>query len=303
MSGKPPTVLLRCDGGPGIGFGHFARCRALAEEFERNHGCQTRFWVERGAALLSDVALVAGPEGGEIATIIDLPFDDPAPLPDGLPGIVAAIDDGTARRLAADMNFYPPVPALDWQGYDGAVFSGWDWVVLGPAFANAPPPRKAHSRPKVLVTMGGADPRGFTSLALDALARVAGDFDVRVILGPAFDAPLPAGDYETIRTPRDMRGEMLRADLAIAAFGVTAFELAACAVPGILLCLSDDHARSACAFEEAGIGVIGALEPAALADQIARALAMPARKKPRLVDGRGAARIAREIITRAGLSP
>jgi len=303
MSSIPPIVLLRCDGGPGIGFGHFTRCRALAAEFERNHGCRTRFWVERGAELLSDVALVAGPEGREIATIIDLPFDDPAPLPGGLPGVVAAIDDGTARRLATEVNFYPPVPALDWSGYSGTVFCGWDWVVLGPAFAKAPPSRVKPARPRLLVTMGGADPRGFTGLALDALARVAGDFDIRVILGPAFDAPLPAGDYEAVRAPRDMRGEMLRADLAVAAFGVTAFELAACATPGIFLCLSDDHARSARAFEDAGIGVIGALEPAALAAQITRALAMPAPAQPRLVDGRGSERIAAEIIKRAGLSP
>ena len=48
---------------------------------------------------------------------------------------------------------------------------------------------------------------------------------------------------------------MRRADLALAAFGVTAYELAAFGVPALYLCLSEDHALSASAFEQAGIGM------------------------------------------------
>ena len=38
------------------------------------------------------------------------------------------------------------------------------------------------------------------------------------------------------------------ADLAVASFGVTAYELAAVGVPAVYLCLTDDHAESAEAF-------------------------------------------------------
>ncbi|MEZ4483749.1 MAG: hypothetical protein R2864_03860 [Syntrophotaleaceae bacterium] len=51
----------------------------------------------------------------------------------------------------------------------------------------------------------------------------------------------------------DMPGALAHADLAIAAFGVTAYELAALGIPAVLLGLTEDHARSAEALNQAGM--------------------------------------------------
>ena len=47
---------------------------------------------------------------------------------------MAAIDDGSDRRLACDFAYYPPVPqalALDWTGARTVPRIGWEWSLLG----------------------------------------------------------------------------------------------------------------------------------------------------------------------------
>lgn len=102
-----------------------------------------------------------------------------------------------------------------------------------------------------------------------------------------------------------MRG----ATVAVASLGVTAYELAACGVPAVLLSLTDDHAESASAFAAADIaislGVHAGVADSAIADGVAALLADGARRAAMgararaLVDGRGAARIAAEIAAEA----
>jgi spore coat polysaccharide biosynthesis protein SpsF len=94
--------------------------------------------------------------------------------------------------------------------------------------------------------------------------------------------------------------------MAVAAFGVSAYELAACGVPSVHLGLTPDHARSASAFERERIalnaGVFGAVTPRQVADAAARLVGsaglrreMAARARS-LVDGRGAERVAALIV-------
>jgi spore coat polysaccharide biosynthesis protein SpsF len=93
--------------------------------------------------------------------------------------------------------------------------------------------------------------------------------------------------------------------MAIAAFGVTAYELAAYGVPALYLCLTADHAASASAFEDAGIGVSLGVENAIEDFDIASAawalLNDPARRREMhaaglmTIDGEGAARIAADL--------
>jgi spore coat polysaccharide biosynthesis protein SpsF len=48
---------------------------------------------------------------------------------------------------------------------------------------------------------------------------------------------------------------MAQADLAIASFGMTAYELACMEVPALYFCLTADHAESCQAFVEAGMAM------------------------------------------------
>jgi spore coat polysaccharide biosynthesis protein SpsF len=90
--------------------------------------------------------------------------------------------------------------------------------------------------------------------------------------------------------------------IAVASFGVSAYELAACGVPAVHLCLTPDHERSSSAFarEEIALnaGVFADLQRRDVADAAARLIGdarrrmrMAARAR-RLVDGHGAQRVA-----------
>ncbi|MEW6380738.1 MAG: hypothetical protein AB1611_14175 [bacterium] len=232
--------------------------------------------------------------------------------------LIAVLDDPGERRLAADLAFYPPVPQvqrLDWRGFTGQLQAGWEWVVLRPEFAHPPlsPSRPFHSKPLVLVTMGGSDPAGLTLLAARALDTLAEDFEAVLVPGPAFQQRetleiLLAGARRsfTVQSPGDdLPGLMSQADMAIISFGITAYELAALGVPAIYLCLTGDHAESASSLVAAGfgksLGVFSQMSQQALADAVREFLTRGASGPPmtsRLIDGRGAERIARRIADR-----
>jgi spore coat polysaccharide biosynthesis protein SpsF len=105
----------------------------------------------------------------------------------------------------------------------------------------------------------------------------------------------------------DLSVEYANADVAVCAFGVTAYELAACGIPAIYIGLTQDHVLSASAFADAGMGLnLGLADKVSDAD-IARFLQWllnkpAARRDMRqaglaLMDGQGAARIAADLAT------
>jgi spore coat polysaccharide biosynthesis protein SpsF len=161
--------------------------------------------------------------------------------------------------------------------------------------------------------MGGSDPQGLTLRAAKALAPLDSAFRIRFVIGTGMaDAAKVAAritqcrrNYETVEGADDLSTEYANADMALCAFGVSAYELAAYGVPAIYLGLTEDHARSASAFQEAGMGIsLGIAEQLADID-ILRAvqdLMYSASSRRRmhntglsLIDGQGAARIAADL--------
>lgn len=338
------TILIRCDGGGDLGFGHVKRSLALARQFRDAHG----FGVAFAMAASSSAETLATAEGfpvhvwpddeseaawlsQTIAQLRPLTVVFDTRLASGAAAVRAAkragcltavIDDASERRLEADLAFYPPVPQasrLEWRGALTQRFIGWDWAVLG-----APPspyrPRSADAPLNVFVAMGGSDPLAQTVPAVRALSRVLGTHRVSVAVGQGF-----AHREETIRSLRqlpgpmtildgveDLRPAMADADMAIAMFGVTAYELAAHGVPALYLTLSDDHAASARAFEDAGMGrIVGraGCGEASIAEAV-RGLLSDARHRGdmaasalRTIDGRGAERITSYIAERLQAAP
>ncbi|MCE9520880.1 MAG: hypothetical protein K8S25_00430, partial [Alphaproteobacteria bacterium] len=250
-----------------------------------------------------------------IATVLDVRTDLSATSVMRLRGadmIVATIDDASPRRLSADAAFYPPVPqvyALDWRGAESEPFVGWEWVVLGQDISQ--PLSSKAKRPRIIVSMGGSDPQGLTLPAVRALLDVGVDFDATIVVGPGADHALDrevaklAPQFTVLRSPGDLPLLMAQADLGLVSFGVTAYELAALGVPALYLCLTDDHAASASAFEHAGmgvsLGVVPAIGEATICSAVEQLLgdrdrrrAMRAAGRMNL-DGRGALRIAQRI--------
>lgn len=349
----PPKVLIRCDAAPAIGFGHVVRCLALADAMRDGHGCEVSFAMLQGPEGFEQVRangyvvyqLRPGPatlDEGEwlqelIAShqqqvlILDVRTDLATSTVQSIRAtgvLIVTIDDPSARRLFADLAFYPPVPQvarLDWTGFTGKRFVGWDWVLLRPQFAKAAQrareraaesmaePPSSIRRLTLLVTMGGSDPAGFTLMALEAIEKVDGDFRVVVVIGGGFMHDAALADwlaranrtYTIRRNVTDMASLMAEADLAVASFGVTAYELSAMAVPAIYLCLSHDHAESCAAFEAEKMAVSLVVYPDVKTAEFSKeidSLLMnsPKRhamseKSTRLIDGLGVERVAEQI--------
>lgn len=334
-------VLVRCDGDVQLGMGHVVRCLALADELREMHGCGVSFAMmsgEPGKALVREAGFpIAPPPVGQeeedwLGALINERRPDimlldvrselsPTRVRSWREGgiLVATIDDPSERCRESDLAFYPPVPQVyehDWNSYTGELHVGWEWVVLRHDFALAEPPA-GHNPPRLLVTMGGSDPAGLTLLALRELDQLNESFETVVVLGPGFihGAELDAFLAEAKRSYRieikvhDMAALMRQADLALASFGVTAYELAAVGVPAIYLCLTADHARSASKFVEDGIalscGQYQECRPGLLAATVRSLLPESAERcemgvrARRLVDGLGATRIAATLIDRS----
>jgi spore coat polysaccharide biosynthesis protein SpsF len=333
-------ALLRCDGDGRLGMGHVTRCLAIAAELRDAHAWGVSFAVAAGGEAEDAIRRAGFPVersvGGDEAAWLDalvaarrpdaLVLDVRTGLARGAvarwraSGIVTAVvDDTSERRLAADLAFFPPVPQvqrLDWSGFTGRRLAGWEWVPLRRSFAE-PLSRAAAAPPRVLVAMGGSDPAGLTARAVAALDLLPAPLDVDVLVGAAFGGESDLADriaaarhrFRIHRDVADPAPLMRGAAVAVASLGVTAYELAACGVPAVLLSLTDDHAESASAFAAAGIaislGVHTGIADSAIADGLAALLADGARRAVMasraraLVDGRGAARIAAEIAAEA----
>lgn len=338
-AGRPWRVLFRLDAGPAVGLGHVGRCLPVARALARR-GAEALFVMAGGEPGPGRV-LAAGFPVTELAPgaaafrdwldrerpAVDAYFFDVRD--DVCPGdlarlrrqaVVAVLDDPTDKRLAADLAFYPPVPGvadLPWAGFGGRLHVGFDWVPLDldlPGRAAEAAPVPPDGRLPLLVTMGGTDPQGLSELALAALALVRTPIFATVVVGaacPRLEAcralaePL-ANRVRLVVGPVDLIPLMRASRLALAAFGVTAYELAALGVPALLLGLTPEHVRSAGSLAAAGAARIAGegarLSPEDLARQLDALVADPAgltamaQSALDLPLGPGADNIARELL-------
>lgn len=337
---KSGTVLIRCDGGPELGLGHVKRCLALAHALRDDQGLGVVFATMGEAAGLVEAAgfrRAAQPDGkserdwisalaretGADALVLDvrtaLSRADAEALRADLK-LIVALDDSSERRLAAHLAVYPPVPqtrALAWPAGDTDLLIGWKWALTGGAPWRQP--RRLESGRailRVLVAMGGSDPQGLTLRAVKAIAAAGRRVTPVVVIGPATPFPeavadacqAAAPDAEILFAPEAVTPLAAECDLAIVAFGVTAFECAHVGTPAIYLGLTPDHAMSAQGFDDAGFGVnlgvaatlndrrmVDALQALAADPEKRRAMAAAGRLG---IDGFGAERLGSEIAGR-----
>ncbi|MDR3526170.1 MAG: NTP transferase domain-containing protein [Rhizomicrobium sp.] len=323
-------ALIRCDGGGHYGFGHVKRMIALARALRDREGIGSVFALNGSGDGLAPIQ-----QAGFAAHLLDSPTADLSTIahnPDLLlldcrdgPSRVAIaaleiplkvlVDDGSERRLACDLAYYPPVPQaaqLDWTGSHCEARIGWEWALLGPMQAPARP--RSHSPcPTLLVTMGGSDPLNLTERCAHALKRLDPVFRARFVIGPGFankerlarSIVRLSPNFETVEGADGLTTEYATCDVALAAFGVTAYELGAFGVPALYLGISPDHSLSASAFEHAGMGVsLGTADDCddkAIAQAVWTLLNDSARRRDMraaglmTIDGLGAGRIAADL--------
>ncbi|WP_320172173.1 acylneuraminate cytidylyltransferase [Maridesulfovibrio sp.] len=273
-------LLFFCEGSPERGFGHVGRCLALAHSLRDEYGQECAF-VFRGSRAARDkiehsgfvVHVVADFNGweftGEPAAILDLliPLDnvffDRAKKSGAM---LATLDDPTDNRIRCELAFYPPVPQvdeLDWSGFRGKIFKGWQYIPLRNEFSGCCKTDKTQTTPQLLITMGGSDPHGLTVKTLEALRELETPWSAKVIAGPMCknldkidEMRQELGSRVELLSNVKMMAELMQGcDLAVASFGMTAYELAACAVPQLLLSITEDHARSASALHQSGAAI------------------------------------------------
>jgi spore coat polysaccharide biosynthesis protein SpsF len=328
-------ALIRCDGGGKFGYGHVKRMIALARALRDREGIGVEFCLNGSAdallpirsagfeakllganALSEDFRRTALAQSPDIV-VCDLREGVTRQDLEAIPSrpLVAVIDDASDLRLAADFAYYPPVPqteTLDWKGARCCVRVGWEWALLG-TWRTAPAAPRLLPRPTLLVTMGGSDPKGLTLGVARALRELDPLFRARFVIGPGMENGARiakaivslAPHFETVEGANDLATEYAASDMALAAFGVTAYELAAAGVPAVYLCLTEDHARSASAFERAGmgvsLGVVARLAPEDVARTVWALLSDRARLREMRamglarIDGEGASRIAADL--------
>ena len=334
-------VVMRCDGGPDIGFGHVMRSLAVARALRdvqglgvifamRPDGPANRRVVEDGFEVetwpenqteenwLRGILRDKRPR----AVVLDIRTGLSRPSLHRLKqdvDLTVLLDDGSPRRLAADMVVYPPVPQvqdLDWIGFTGEKQVGWEWIILPHASELAPTRTQNNTVPKVLVTMGGSDPLKLTWDVACLLREMRTEVDPVFVIGPGFgDADLlhkrlngllPSA--RVLRQPKSLADVYAEVDFAITMYGVTAQELAAAGVPSAYICLDDDHCDSARSLTERGVGVTLGLGDDFDATHVAKELsslladpderALMSKRGPRLIDGKGADRLAAKIVER-----
>lgn len=331
-------ALIRCDGGGKFGYGHVKRMITLARALRDREGVGATFAVHGTSDALVPIrragfeAVLIDKVPGELRNLVETrkpdilicdvregvsrdELDDVS----GLVSLVSVYDDSSERRLAAGVAYYPDVPQareLDWAGSGCVPCIGWQWALLGLSRTSAQTRSKSFL-PTLLVAMGGSDPHGLTLQAANALSKLRHVFRSRFVIGQGMAdknavaraiVALAPGFFETIEGADDLATEYASADIALAAFGVTAYELAAFGVPALYLALTPDHARSASAFEKTGmgqcLGLAGDVSDAALRSAVISLLSDTSRRREMhtaglmTIDGQGAARIAADLSSR-----
>lgn len=347
MTATHGTVLIRTDGGGSLGLGHVMRTLAVAEVLRDEIGYGVIFAMDARARLADGVAIVeergfhvkrqpemrrsGDSEAGWLMAICqelkpgsvlfdirtDLSADDVTNIRNQVSKIVT-LDDGSDRRLVADVAVFPPVPQvhqMDWSQARGKMIADWDHVVLSAGASHRQSQTiKTDQSTKLFVNFGGSDPFELTLPAAQMLSKFDKSLDVTFVIGPgvAGSERLAEGVRRCSKrftveiAPEDFAGMAAGHGLALIAFGVTAYELARLGVPSVLVCLNEDQFASAAPFEAEGIGARVLMSAAGqipdIADTLKTWLKDPDKRQKAadraasLVDGKGAHRVASTML-------
>lgn len=315
------SLSILADSGPDIGLGHVMRCLAIAEA-AASHGISVDFQapvlpdgirdrLERSHIDSRQSDISTGPlHAGEAAILDGYRFNESdcrrwrrdrrclAVIDDNAEKAGFPVDLLINPNIHADRNMYrvwaSPPPLL----------LGSSYAPLRAEFAERE--GRQHCRDqadRILLTMGGSDPRKLTSRILSGLAAATRPLHIRVVVGglAAEAAPPEPGPHkiELHRDVADMAAMMEWADIAVTAAGSTIWELAHLGVPTVAVVVADNQRMIGTLAADRGLILLAEPDTAA---QHAVALLDDRPLRDRLstigrqtIDGKGAARIVEAI--------
>ncbi len=338
-------LLVRVDASREVGTGHAMRCLALAQAWLDSRGSvrflmaeglpavETRLRAEGVEIVKASVALGSAADANATAELAAslkpawVVLDGYRFGPEFQERLkergcrVLAIDDyGHARRYTADLVLNQNLSGRPELYADRPEHSrlllGPRYVLLQRNFRKQAPRADRGRTPahRVLVTVGGVDPHNVTPRILEALEKIPLDsLEVRAVVGTgnANASALGAiaesskGRIRLERNPPDMAALMAWADMAVAAAGTTAWELAYMGVPALLFSTADNQRPVAAALAAAGaardLGELRQLQTdtvvAAVKSLLGSAadLGQMSERARRIVDGQGVSRVVTEL--------
>ena len=333
-------ILVRTDASVAIGLGHAMRCLALVQAL-RDEGGDATFlmagappaFAARAAAEDVHVAGLAAEPGsaadaaetvtrarasGARWVVVDgyhFGGDYQRALVDAGLQVLALDDHGHAEhywaQLVLNQNLGASADAYAAREPHTRLLLGVRHVLLRREFrAYDAEPRPVPERARtVLMTLGGSDPDNTSTRLLASVAGVSGPLEIQVLVGGAnpYRAALEQAAAASPHTvtlvvdAHDMAARMAWADLALAAAGGTAWELARVGTPQLSVAIADNQRPAAAALAAQGVAVgLGwhaDLTEAAVADAVTRlvddaaARADLADRGRTLIDGLGAVRV------------
>ena len=250
-------------------------------------------------------------------------------------GFTAYIDDVLAFPYPVDVlvDYGAHITATDYHRlYEGReepeFIFGMEYAPLRAMFQDVPPKEQREEVKDVLLSTGGSDELHIALSFVKYLCEHPSAYTYHILLGAMNQDKLTihalADKMDNVvlhENVQDMRGLICSMDVIVSAAGSTLYEICACGVPLITFSTADNQVPGATAFSSLGLAInigdlrepksrtvmSGTLDPSAIDRivRVAKVLAedmntrvMMATRMQSLIDGRGASRLAKEMLNR-----
>ena len=321
MSVSPSVLFLTVAGG-GAGLGHVKRCAALGSALE-GLGASVRFVVAGDAQRLGPLEMtlpgfearqwigsprltleMVGRSGADLVVVDAYRATDELLRALRTRGaVIAALDDLADRELPVDVVVNGAYgaerrPYADVSGR--RLLLGPRFTLIDAGFADVPPRAARPAVSRVLVTLGGEDAELVVAAALAAVERAVPGAVVDLAVGP-FAREASGRDANVTRHQGlpSLRALLLEADFAVTGAGMTLYECLAVGTPAVAVPLADNQKPNFDELTGAGLILPGQPDLAAAVARMSRDAALRGELAARgraIVDGRGAARVAAELV-------
>jgi UDP-2,4-diacetamido-2,4,6-trideoxy-beta-L-altropyranose hydrolase len=329
-------LVIRADASVEIGTGHIMRCLALAQAWQERGGAATFIAHERlpaplaarlqneGMALSPLTAQPGSPADAETVIALARAGEAAAVVVDGYHfggdyqrwlkaaglRVLFVDDNGHAEDYSADwvlnQNVHAHAGFYTRREAYSVLLLGTPYTLLRREFRQWQMERETPSEARrVLVTIGGSDPKNVTEIVIEALRGEP--YEVVVVVGGGhpnrarLEGAAARTSIEVRHDVRDMPALMAWADLAVTACGTTTWELALMQLPSVAIVTADNQQRIGAWLQAHQAALVledtEAVTPDAVRRAVTELAAQPERREhisrvgQSLVDGLGALRV------------